>query len=120
MLVMAVYTRRIIGFGVEPASIDGVSVCRMFNHATAGQPRPKHLSTNHDPLFRFHRLRSITMVGGSIVAIYFRPRSGRACEFATHRTSKMAIGETAADNALIPRYPDGLPPRFPTIRAASV
>ena len=37
MLVMDVFTRRIIGFGVEPAYIDGVSVCRMFHCATAGQ-----------------------------------------------------------------------------------
>jgi len=55
LVVMDVFTRRIIGFGVEPAHIDGVSVCRMFNHAVAGQPLPKHLSTDHDPLFRFHR-----------------------------------------------------------------
>ena len=55
MLVMDVFTRRIIGFGVAPACIDGVSVCRMCNGASAGQPRPRHLSTDHDPLFRFHR-----------------------------------------------------------------
>jgi putative transposase len=55
LLVVAVFTRRIIGFGVAPAYIDGVSVCRMFNYATAGQPKPKYLSTDHDPLFRFHR-----------------------------------------------------------------
>jgi hypothetical protein len=55
MLVMDVFTRRIIGFGVEPASLDGVSVCRMFNHAAAGQSLPKRVSTDHDPLFRFHR-----------------------------------------------------------------
>ena len=55
MLVMDVFTRRIIGFGIAPACIDGVSVCRMFNCATAGQPKPKYLSTDHDPLFRFHR-----------------------------------------------------------------
>jgi putative transposase len=55
LLVMDLFTRRIIGFGVEPAYIDGVSVCRMFNCATAGQPKPKRLSTDHDPLFRFHR-----------------------------------------------------------------
>src|SRR5467141_685354 len=55
LVVMDVFTRRIIGFGVEPAYIDGVSVCRMFNHAIAGQPPPQHLSTDHDPLFRFHR-----------------------------------------------------------------
>ena len=50
-----VFTRRIIGFGVERADIDGVAVCRMFNRAIAGQPVPKHISTDHDPLFRFHR-----------------------------------------------------------------
>jgi transposase InsO family protein len=55
LLVMDVFTRRLIGFGVERACIDGVSVCRMFNHAIAGQSLPKHLSTDHDPLFRFHR-----------------------------------------------------------------
>jgi putative transposase len=27
----------------------------MFNHAIAGQSRPKRISTDHDPLFRFHR-----------------------------------------------------------------
>ena len=55
MLVMDVFTRRLIGFGVERADIDGISVCRMFNDAVAGQSLPKHVSTDHDPLFRFHR-----------------------------------------------------------------
>ena len=55
MLVMDVFTRRIVGFGVESADIDGVSACRMFNRAVAGQRLPKHVSTDHDPLFRFHR-----------------------------------------------------------------
>jgi len=55
LLVMDVFTRRLIGFGVERASIDGVSVCRMFNRAIAGQQLPKHLRSDHDPLFRFHR-----------------------------------------------------------------
>jgi hypothetical protein len=27
----------------------------MFNRAIAGQPLPKRVSTDHDPLFRFHR-----------------------------------------------------------------
>ena len=49
------FTRRIIGFGTEPAYIHGVSVCRMFNHATSGQRPPKRPSTDNDPLFRFYR-----------------------------------------------------------------
>jgi putative transposase len=55
MVAMDVYTRRFIGFGVAPAPIDGLSVCRMFNYAAAGEPLPKYLSTDHDPPFRFHR-----------------------------------------------------------------
>ena len=55
LVVMDVCTRRLFGFGVERPSIDGVSVCRMFNHALAGQRPPRHLSTDHDALFRFHR-----------------------------------------------------------------
>lgn len=55
MVVMDVFTRRIIGFGVERAKIDGVSICRMFNHTTASAPMPVRVSTDHDPLFRFHR-----------------------------------------------------------------
>jgi len=55
MLVMDVFTRRIIGFGVERADIDGVSICRMFNCATYTESKPTRLSSDHDPLFRFHR-----------------------------------------------------------------
>ena len=52
---MDVFTRRIIGFGVAPADLDGPVVCRMFNRVIAKQIPPKYLSSDHDPLFRFHR-----------------------------------------------------------------
>ena len=55
ILVMDVCTRRLVGFGVALAPIDSVSVCRMFHRAVAAQPLPQYLSTDHDPLFRFHR-----------------------------------------------------------------
>jgi transposase InsO family protein len=58
LVVIDVFTRRIIGFGIERGSIDGMSVCRMFNHAVTGRPPPKQVSTDHDPLFRFHRWRA--------------------------------------------------------------
>jgi putative transposase len=58
MVVMDLFTRRIVGVGVEPADLDGVAVCRIFNRALSGQPLPKHLSTDNDPLFRFHRWRA--------------------------------------------------------------
>ena len=57
LVVMDVYTRRIIGFGVAAAHLDGIRVCRMFNRAIARQPLPRHVSSDHDPLFRFHRWR---------------------------------------------------------------
>jgi len=58
MVVMVVYTRRIVGFGVAAVHLDGIRVCRMFNRAIARQTLPKHLSSDHDPLFRFHRWRA--------------------------------------------------------------
>jgi len=54
-VVMDVFTRRIIGFGVALAIVDGPAVCRMFNTAIASQRPPKYLSSDNDPLFRFHR-----------------------------------------------------------------
>jgi len=46
---MDVFARRIIGFGVAPADLDGPVICRMFNRAIATQtptrdhnsPRPR-------------------------------------------------------------------------------
>jgi|SRR6516225_7336225 len=40
------------------ANLDGSRVCRMFNHAIARQTLPRNLSTDNDPLFRFHRWRA--------------------------------------------------------------
>jgi putative transposase len=55
MVVMDVFTRRIIGFGVERADLCGASLCRMFNQIIAGKSLPRRLTSDHDPLFRFHR-----------------------------------------------------------------
>ncbi len=55
MVVMDVFTRRIIGFGVAVANLDGTVICRMFNRAIAKKTPPRCLSSDHDPLFRFHR-----------------------------------------------------------------
>ena len=55
MVVMDVFTRRIIGFGVERADPCGVSVCRIFTQIIAGKSLPWHLSSDHGPLFYFHR-----------------------------------------------------------------
>jgi hypothetical protein len=49
------FTRRIIGFGVQAIAVDGPGLCRMFNQAISGHALPSRLSTDHDPLFQFHR-----------------------------------------------------------------
>ena len=54
-MLIDVCTRRIVGFGIEGETIDGPAVCRMFNHVIAGRAPPARISTDHDPLLRFHR-----------------------------------------------------------------
>ena len=48
------FTRRIVGFAVHRGAVDGIALCRMFNRAIHTQPPPKYLSSDHDPLYRFH------------------------------------------------------------------
>lgn len=55
LVVMDQYSRRIIGFGIHQGHVDGITVCKMFNHAISGSDPPRYLSTDNDPLFRFHR-----------------------------------------------------------------
>jgi hypothetical protein len=49
------FTRRVIGFGVHCGAVDGVALCRMFQRAIHGRGLPKYLSSDHDPLYRFHQ-----------------------------------------------------------------
>ena len=55
LVVMDQCTRRIVGFGVHRGVVDGVALCQMFNRAMGRQPAPTHLSSDHDPLYRFHQ-----------------------------------------------------------------
>jgi transposase InsO family protein len=55
LVVMDQFTRRLVGFGVHGGAPKGADVCRMFNAAIHGQRVPRHLSTDHDPLFEAHR-----------------------------------------------------------------
>ena len=60
LVVMDQFTRRIVGFGVHRGVVDGLALCRMFNRAIRGQtiPKqtiPKYVSSDHDPLYRFHQ-----------------------------------------------------------------
>ena len=55
LLVMDVYTRRRIDFGVQATAVDGPNLCRMFNQAIAGHGPPRRLSFDHDRLYEFQR-----------------------------------------------------------------
>ena len=56
LVVIDQFTRRIIGFGVHAGTVDGAALCRMFNRAIGGQyGLPKYLSSDNDPLYRFHQ-----------------------------------------------------------------
>src|SRR6201982_2911547 len=58
LVVMDQFTRRIIGFAVHRGVVDGMALCRMFNRAIHTQTQPKYLSSDHDPLYRFHQWRA--------------------------------------------------------------
>ena len=65
LVVMDPFTRRIVGLGVHCGAVDGPRLCRMFHDAIRGRGAPRHLSTDHDPLFEDHRwhanLRSLAI-----------------------------------------------------------
>jgi hypothetical protein len=58
LVVMDQFTRRIIGFGVHCGTVDGVTLCGMFRGAIRGKSLPKYLSSDHDPLYRFHQWKA--------------------------------------------------------------
>jgi transposase InsO family protein len=55
LVVMDQFTRRLVGFGVQCGAVTGADLCRMFNAAIHGRGTPRHVSTDHDPLFKAHR-----------------------------------------------------------------
>ena len=64
LVVMDQFTRRIIGFGIHRGIVDGAALCRMFHRATRGHGLPKYLSSDHDPLYRFHQWQANLRVLG--------------------------------------------------------
>ena len=55
LVVMDQFTRRIIGFGLHAGDVEGVALCLMFNKAVSTQGVPHYLSSDNDPLFRYHQ-----------------------------------------------------------------
>src|ERR1700692_2273743 len=64
LVVMDQFTRRIIGFGLHAGIIDGRALCRMFQRAIRASALPKYLSSDHDPLYRFHQWQANLRVLG--------------------------------------------------------
>ena len=55
MVIIDQWSRRIIDFAVHKGDLRGVDICRMFNSIISGISLPKRLSSDHDPLFRYHQ-----------------------------------------------------------------
>ena len=59
MAVMDHFSRRIIGFAVHRGELNGPAVCRMLNRIiAAAESLPAAVSSDHDPLFEFHRWKA--------------------------------------------------------------
>jgi len=55
MLVMDLWSRRIVGFAVHRGAVCGVDLCCMFNSIISDTKLPKRMSSDNDPIFRYHR-----------------------------------------------------------------
>ena len=71
------FTRRIIGFAAHAGGVDGVALCCMFNKAISKKGLPKYLSSDNDPLFRYHRWKANLRILDveAIKSIPYVPRS---------------------------------------------
>lgn len=58
MVVMDQFTRQIIGFSVHAGPVDGPTLCRLFNSILGTSTSPRYLSSDNDPLFKFHRWKA--------------------------------------------------------------
>jgi transposase InsO family protein len=77
LVVMDQFTRRIIGFGVHAGDVDGIALCRMFNTAISNHGVPHYISSDNDPLFRYHRWQSNLRILGveEIKSVPYTPLS---------------------------------------------
>ena len=58
LVMMDVWSRQIIGFSTCSGPVDGPTICRMFNKVASQKNMPLYISTDHDPLFQFHRWKA--------------------------------------------------------------
>ena len=53
---------------MHAGNVDGVAICCMFNKIISGKNPPKYLSSDHDPLFKFHTPRA--QVAGVLIFVF--------------------------------------------------
>lgn len=53
-MIIDVFIRYIIGFGIGGECVDDPTACRMFHQSIAGNVPLARISSDPDPLFRFH------------------------------------------------------------------
>jgi putative transposase len=58
LVVMDHFSRRIIGFAIQPIAVDGPSLCRMFNQIISENNLPKRLSFDNAPIFHFNQWKA--------------------------------------------------------------
>ena len=100
LVVMDQFTRRIIGFGVQAAAVDGPALCRMFNQAIAGQRFPTRLSTDHDPLFQFHRWQANLRIL-DVETVQTVPQVPWSQDYASYCTSLVGSARTTTGRGVL-------------------
>jgi putative transposase len=103
LVVMDQFTRSIVGFGIHRGIVDGSALCRMLQHAIQRQSLPKCLSTDNDPLYRFHqwqanlRVLEVTEIKTVPYVPTSHPVSGAPCGNPTSRMPGPTLFWTTAD-----------------------
>ncbi len=77
MLAIDVHTRQIVVFATHAGDIDGIAACRLFKQILVGRSPPKRMSTDHDPIFTYHRWKANLRILGieEVKTVPFVPRS---------------------------------------------
>ena len=77
MVVMDIYSRKIIGIAICPYPASGVNACAMFNSIRNEKPLPHKLTTDNDPVFNYRQWQANLRVSGieEIKSVPYVPKS---------------------------------------------
>ena len=101
MVLMDQFTRRIVGFAVCSGSPDGSTVCRMLRHIILGSAPLTYLSSDHGPLFEYHRWKANLRILGvkEIKTVPFVPFSHPFVERLVGTVRREYLDQTPVWNA---------------------